>query len=110
MGGSIYLLIDRMVGVFPGFSSHKPPFLPRPHPLSSPRPVRGSQWADGGERFATVCDAFGPHPSKVQVFFAPEDADPETREFAAVAFGCVGDGCGWVGGCGRDLRSDSVRY
>jgi hypothetical protein len=42
--------------------------------------VRGSQWADGGERFATVCDAFGPHPSKVQVFFAPEDADPETRK------------------------------
>lgn len=46
--------------------------------------MRGSQWADGGERFATVCDAFGPHPAKVQVFFAPEDADPETRESSLV--------------------------
>ncbi len=45
-------------------------------------PVRGAQWAEGGERFATVCDPFGPHNAKVQVFHAPEDADLETLSTA----------------------------
>jgi len=45
-------------------------------------PVRGAQWAEGGERFATVCDPFGPHNAKVQVFNAPEDADPESLSTA----------------------------
>jgi len=41
-------------------------------------PVRGAQWAEGGERFATVCDPFVSHNAKIQVFYAPEDADPES--------------------------------
>lgn len=46
-------------------------------------PVRGAQWAEGGDRFATVCDPFGPHNAKVQVFYAPEDADQESLSTAS---------------------------
>lgn len=41
-------------------------------------PVRGCSWAEGADRFATVCDALKPHAAKVQVFRAPQDQPVDT--------------------------------
>ena len=59
------------------------PSPPPPHlnaPTAPHRPVRGCSWAEGADRFATVCDALKPHAAKVQVFRAPQDQPVDTCE------------------------------
>lgn len=41
-------------------------------------PVRGVDWAEGSQKFVTICDSFMDHPPKISVYEVPEGQDPQT--------------------------------
>jgi translation initiation factor 3 subunit I len=41
-------------------------------------PVRGVVWAEGGQKFATICDPFMDHSPKISVYEVPESQDPSS--------------------------------
>lgn len=41
-------------------------------------PVRGVVWAEGGQKFATICDPFMNHSPKISVYEVPESQDPSS--------------------------------